>query len=63
MIDSPDLNLTSGLIVVTALIWIFWDIYVYIKGKKTISHYITNWSYYSPVIPFAVGFLCGHWFW
>ena len=48
--------------VVTAIILI-WDVVAYIVGDNaSISVIVTDWSYYTPWIPFAVGFLMGHLF-
>lgn len=58
-----DFTVSAAVIAVTALVWLVWDIIAYAKGKKTISHHIVKWSYYSPMIPFIMGMLMGHWFW
>ena len=48
---------------IALLIILIWDLVAYIVGKNaTISVIITDSSYYTPWIPFAVGFLCGHLF-
>ena len=59
---------TTWIMIVTALLWIIWDIYLYVRKEKhpetkTISVIITEFSYYSPMLPFIAGLLCGHWFW
>jgi len=56
-------DFSTKLIIVTALTWMFWDIYAYLYKKKTISRVFTEKSFYSPMIPFIVGVLCGHFFW
>ncbi len=58
-----DLTVSMGLIAITAIVWLVWDVIAYIKDYNTISYYITNLSFYSPMIPFISGVLCGHWFW
>lgn len=58
-----DFTVSAKIISITAIAWLLWDVYAYIKSKKTISHYMVKWSRYSPAIPFIVGFICGHWFW
>jgi hypothetical protein len=48
--------------IVTALLLI-WDVLAYAFGENaTISVAITDWSYYTPWVPFAFGVLMGHWF-
>jgi len=54
---------TSGMIIIaTGLIWLLWDVVAYFGDFPTLSREITNFSYYSPLAPFVIGFLCGHWF-
>ena len=58
---------TNIIIMVTVLVWLVWDIVLYCRRKKdprvsTISMIITKFSWYSPALPFAAGFLMGHWF-
>lgn len=55
-------NITAWILIVTALVWLFWDLYVWYKGDKTISEYINEWAGKIPV-QFIFGVLCGHWFW
>ena len=62
------MDATTWMIIVTSLIWIIWDIALYVqrqsdKRVSTISMKITAFSWYSPVLPFAFGLLMGHWFW
>jgi len=48
--------------IVTALLLI-WDVLAYVFGENaTISVVVTDWSYYTPWVPFAFGVLMGHWF-
>lgn len=60
-----DTTLATWLIIVTFLVWVGIDIYLYVNKDKqsTISEVVTTWSYYSPSIPFFIGFVCGHFFW
>jgi hypothetical protein len=46
------------------IILVAWDVvaYVYGGGDATISVIITDWSYYTPWVPFIVGNLTGHFF-
>ena len=41
------------------------DVYVFFRGgtEATISYTIFEWSYKYPMLPFAAGILCGHFFW
>lgn len=62
------MSLTAGLLIVTCLIWIIWDLVLYVKRQgddnvSTLSMMITGFSWYSPALPFAAGVLMGHWFW
>lgn len=56
---------TKYLIIVTVLVWIVWDIYVFLRGgiKPTISLVITNWFWQFPQIGIGVAYVCGHLFW
>jgi hypothetical protein len=47
----------------TALIWMVWDFYLYINKLPTMSDLITGFSMYSPILPFILGVLIGHWTW
>jgi hypothetical protein len=39
------------------------DLWLYLYGENaTFSVVITDWSYYTPWVPFAFGVLMGHWF-
>ena len=57
-------KITGILILITAIIWIVWDIYAYVfgGGNATISVVLTDFSFYSPALPFIMGGLMGHWF-
>ena len=62
--EPGDFTTTGVIIILTVLVWIGWDVYVFVSKKdKTFSTVITRWSYYTPAIPFLLGFICGHWFW
>jgi hypothetical protein len=59
---------TTYIMIVCALIWIVWDIILFIQRKEgprvsTISMIITSFSWYSPALPLIAGILMGHWFW
>jgi hypothetical protein len=59
---------TVAIILSTCFVWIVLDIVLYVKRQddpkvSTISMIITSFSWYSPVFPFMIGFLMGHWFW
>lgn len=57
-------TISGVVILVTFVVWIIWDIFAfyYGEGVSTLSVVITDWSFYSPGIPFLFGGLCGHWF-
>ena len=49
--------------VVTVVIIVF-DIYLAINpATNTISRIIQTIAFKHPILPFAIGVLCGHWFW
>jgi len=49
---------------VTAVVWIVWDVIAFVGSTDaTISVVITDFSLYSPILPFIFGALAGHWFW
>ena len=59
------IRVISGIVlVVTAVVWIAWDIYAYAfgGGTTTLSSVITDFSYYSPALPLLAGGLIDHWF-
>lgn len=58
------MNITLLFISLTVLSWLFFDVIIIAKkGKQeSISAHIIRLST-RPLIPFLVGFLCGHLFW
>jgi hypothetical protein len=49
----------AALLVIIAV----WDIYAFLNEENsTFSVIITDWSFYSPWVPFLFGVLMGHWF-
>lgn len=62
---ESDMTIATWLIIATALVWIIVDVWLYLRKNKlsTISQVITGFSWYSPMVPFIVGLLAGHWFW
>lgn len=59
------MSLTTVFVLVVVVASIGFDYFIiYKKGKKeSISAYVIRWSHAYPMIPFLVGFLCGHLFW
>lgn len=61
--------MTWVVLIVTAVVLIGFDVYVYVRGKgetkakETISRRILRFSQQHPVLPFAFGVLMGHFFW
>jgi hypothetical protein len=54
---------TIWLVGIAVLVLALWDVLAFVFGKNaTISVVITDWSYYTPWVPFVLGFLCGHLF-
>jgi hypothetical protein len=57
-------EITKIVIGVTILGLIAYDIFAYLRADNaTISVIITDWSFYTPWVPFMFGFLMGHFFW
>jgi hypothetical protein len=59
------MDITVILLMVTALIWVVYDVWTISKrGKKTsISAYIIRGSYKYPLVVLGFGVLLGHLFW
>ena len=57
------IKLTEILIVVGVTAYALYDIVASFYKGATISEVIRKWSYENPVVPFVIGFVCGHWFW
>jgi F0F1-type ATP synthase assembly protein I len=56
-------QITKIIMAVALVVLVVWDIIAYIWGTNaTISVIITDWSMYTPWVPFAFGFLMGHFF-
>ena len=56
-------QMTGVLLLVTAFIWAFYDLYAWLYGvDATISVLITDFSRRSVPFVFIIGFLAGHWF-
>lgn len=50
------------IIAVVTVVLIAWDIFAYLTEKNsTFSVILTDWSWYSPWVPFVFGVLMGHW--
>jgi hypothetical protein len=58
---------TAAVIISGVAGWIIWDFVVVgaapANVDATISQIILEWAYDWPALPWAVGVLCGHWFW
>jgi hypothetical protein len=56
-------RITKIIIAATVVLLVLWDVYAYLaEDNATISVVITDASYYTPWVPFALGVLMGHWF-
>jgi hypothetical protein len=57
-------KITTWIMGISLIILLLWDVAAYIwgGGVATISVVITDWSFYTPWVPFVFGFLMGHWF-
>lgn len=55
--------MTEDLMVISLLLGVFGDVFLYFSGRETISQVIWRWSQNYPMVPFVAGLLMGHWFW
>lgn len=57
-------RITQVGVILTAVVWIVWDVYAYSTGgnEATISRVITEASRDWPIIPLLVGIVLGHLF-
>lgn len=55
----------EGFIALIIGVIVLFDIYLVVKfGRKgTVSYKMMYWSYKFPIIPFAMGVVCAHFFW
>jgi len=53
---------TEIFIIITALAWAVFEIFVLAKKKRTLSGGIWNLAKWFSITTNATGFLCGHWF-
>ena len=62
--DMKKDNVKTAVVAIVAVI-VVWDIYLASDevDKNTISELVRDVSDDSPMIPFALGVLIGHWFW
>jgi len=62
MSNTPIRDITKIGIVLIFAICVAWDIFAYLTERNSsISVVITDWSFYTPWIPFIAGCLAGHW--
>ena len=57
---------STVIFIVTSLVVIVaYDVWAVIAGgiESTISEVVWSWSIRRPIIPFAAGIVCGHFFW
>lgn len=62
-IIEQNTTITTWLILGTVLVWIGWDVYLFLNDKTTISDKITKFGKHVTGVIFLIGFLMGHWFW
>ncbi len=57
-------KITTWVMVFGVLVWGVWDIYVAANDVEgdTISEKVRKWSAKSPLLPFLLGLLIGHWY-
>lgn len=58
-------KITIGILIAVTAALIAWDIYVVVdpEPRDTISEVLFHYDRRFPIIRFAAGVLCGHWFW
>jgi hypothetical protein len=56
---------TISILVAVAALLVAWDVWVYLEptGGDTISEVTLGFARRHPVLPFAIGVVCGHLFW
>lgn len=56
--------MTGTVIIVVTVLVLIWDAYLALDGKpgNTITQTVIAWSKRYPFVPFALGFLMGHFF-
>jgi hypothetical protein len=56
---------TERVVIGTTLGLLAWEGFTFINREKkdTISEIIWKWNKRTPLVAFAIGLLCGHWFW
>ena len=63
MTEIGDFTPTGIFIIITAVLWLVYDVYLYATNKETISIRMHAWSKHFTAIAFLMGFIAGHWFW
>ena len=66
-IEIRSFTITGIFIIVTALTWIIYDFWVHFvkrdpKNYPTLSKWIREFAFYSPIFPFIIGAIIGHFF-
>jgi hypothetical protein len=57
-------TITISILVAVTVALIGWDIYVaVVETPATISVIVLGWAQAHPVLPFAIGVVCGHLLW
>lgn len=54
---------TDIILISAVLVLVGWNVYAAITGRPTISQRVDRYSGRWPIIPFAIGVVCGHLFW
>lgn len=60
-------KITIAILLAVTLVLVLWDIWVYViqpeYGGGTISEVVLGFARRHPVLPFAIGVVCGHLLW
>lgn len=56
------MGLAGWFVIIVTLITLACDLWLYVKSRETITQVIVIWSKDYPALPFALGFLMGHFF-
>lgn len=56
-------TITKWLIAGTFIVWILWDVVLAKNNSPTESMVITQFARTHTILPYLIGFICGHWFW
>lgn len=57
------MSVSTWIMIITALVWLTWDVYAYLTSKPTLSIEVTLFAEASNIFELAIGIVLGHWLW